>query len=209
MKKVALISLLFLFTISTFSQNKIQENKEKIWYGVDLSNAYLIGGYGFKDYKILNSEFKKLNYKVVNEYRKYKLGSTLRQRNLTYDFSQIFKSFDNIDFSKNIKNQIVDSKITYDDLQNIINGYTFKDKNKIGVIYIVEELNKTNETATVVVTSFDTNTKKIISAKRYKSIASGIGLASHWANSIYRINNKIRYDNRILLQSVEIKNINL
>ncbi len=207
--KTSIIILLTLFvSINLFAQ-KIQQDKEKIWYGVDLSNAYLIGDYGFRKPEILNTEFKKLNYKIVNEVGKYKLEQTFNQRNLLFDFTQIFNSFDKTDFSKNIKNKIVDSKITFDDLQKIINNYNFPDKNKIGIIYIVEELNKITETASIVIIEFDTNTKKIISAKRYKGLASGIGIASHWANSVYRINNKIRYNNRIENKSNKIKTVDL
>ncbi|RLD47150.1 MAG: hypothetical protein DRI94_14180, partial [Bacteroidetes bacterium] len=196
MKTSIIILLTFVISINLFAQ-KIQQDKEKIWYGVDLSNAYLIGDYGFLHPEILNKEFKKLNFKVVNEINKYRLDQTFNQRNLLFDFTQIFNNFDKTNFSKNIKNKDIDSKITFADLQKIINGYNFSDKDKIGIIYIVEELNKIKESAVVDIVTFDTTTKKIISAKRYRGIASGMGIASHWANCIARINHKIRFNNRI------------
>ena len=209
MKTLGLISLTFLISINLFAQ-KIDEDKEKVWYGVDFSNTYLIGEQGFRNPEILNQEFKKLNFKIVNEVGKYNLGRTFNQKVLLFDFTPIFNNMNKIDFAKNIKAKNTDSKITFDDLQKIINGYSYPDKNKIGIIYIVEELNKFTETATVIVVAFDTDTKKITSAKRYRGLASGIGIASHWANAIARINQKIRFNNNIVKNSTpKIKTINL
>ncbi len=208
MRNIALTTIILFVSLNLFSQNKIK-NQQKIWYGVDFSNAYLIGDYGFRHPEILNKEFKKLNFKIVNEVNKYQLDRTFYQRNIIFDFSQIFNNFDKIDFAKNIKPKTVDSKFTFDDLQKIIKNYNFTDKNKIGIIYIVEELNKITETSTVDIVYFDTTTKKIISAKRYKGRASGIGIASHWANSIARINFKIRANNRMQVTQNKIKTIDL
>ncbi|MES2566332.1 MAG: hypothetical protein V4565_05665 [Bacteroidota bacterium] len=197
MKKYYLI-LLSILVLNVFGQNTkqdISKANEIIWYGLNFSKAKMVGqfdqavGAGVASASELRDEWVPAwNTLIVTEPQNFKIKEALKKNNIFYDIRATTK------MNRDIKPDdfIGLNAYTFDNaskiVQEIVSQLSEGDKAEgIGMIFIVESFNKSNDEASVYATLFDIKTKTILATDRIVGKPKGIGLRNFWAGAIKHI----------------------
>ena len=192
--------LLFVFILFTSEQISAQNTmadlfsgKAKVVFlGLDFTQAKYIGRVGFTDpVAIQNQHMVSWNTLIEAEPKKFSLQKPLKLRDDQY----VSKVEDMIKFNKSVDvtGNITDDEytITEDKVKKSVAKYSLSEKDGIGVVYVVESLNKTAEKMYAWVTFIDLSTKKVLSTQRVEGDARGFGFRNYWAGAVYKINENI------------------
>lgn len=188
MKKAVLIVTLFFVSFLTFSQSKssIFKADEIVWFGLDFSNAKMIGSEGFKSpYDVQNKFFNSWNQLILMEPEKYDLRKTFKKQDIIYDLSVVEKRNANVKAGELIINK--DYSFGPEVVSKIVKTYKTDQKKGIGLVFIVESFNKLRENGTVYVTFFDLGTKKVLLTEKVSGAAGGIGLRNYYGKALFNI----------------------
>ncbi len=190
MKSLGLIFItLILFTGTNYSQSNKAYCAQKItWFGLDYSVAYFTDDRAFPDpYKLRDKLFNEWNELVFKEHKKFDIGKTFNKEDVIYSTSYINNCNKNIDIFNHIGNYRFHQRFfSNDSIQEIINTYnTPTNTDGVGLVFIVESLNKPQREAVYWVTFFDIKTKEVLLTERIIGIPSGAGMRNYWANSFY------------------------
>lgn len=187
MRKVILLLTLFSFNTEIFSQEeKVFTADEFVWCGLDYSKVRCIGPSGFNDPEAIKEKyFDAWNQLVLNEASKYDLETA-------YGKSQITNL--NIVNRRNdipvVGEFVINESYAFDNnqLKDIISDYKLKSHNVgLGLVYVVETLNKTQERATIHTVFFDIETREILWSRKFTAAAGGFGFRNYWARPIYEV----------------------
>ncbi len=74
-------------------------------------------------------------------------------------------------------------EVSYDKVKEIVSGYSFKGSG-YGVMIIVEVFDKTNEMVSAWVVYINKQNGQVITGRRYRGVAGGIGMRYHWLQGI-------------------------
>lgn len=183
------IILLIAFSNTANSQsNKVFSVREIIWFGLDYSESYFINNKAFPDpYTLKNRLFLDWNNLVFTEKVKYNIAKSFNKRDVIFKTSYINIRNSKVDiFNRIIDNNYHQRLFNPDSIQQIINSYEYvNNMDGIGLVFIVESLNKLNHEAVYWVTFFDIKTKKLLLTEQIIGVPSGAGLHNYWANSYY------------------------
>ena len=185
--------LLIVFYMAFSFQINAQHNTSDIfkvneitWYGLDFSNVRLIGAIGFKNpEKIKNYYFDAWNSLIINETNKYKLGKFFHKELVEQNLSIVT----NRNKLPNLDELVIESEYSFgtEKVKQIISEYDSGDKEGIGLVFIVESLNKYEEKAIIWVTFFDIETKQVLLTERLAGKAGGYGFRNFWAGAYYKV----------------------
>ncbi|MEP2771344.1 MAG: hypothetical protein ABJH05_04300 [Fulvivirga sp.] len=187
MRKVILLFTLFLFNAEIFAQEeKVYEADNFVWCGLDYSNVRCIGPAGFNDPEAIKDKyFDAWNQLVLNEASKYDLEEAY-DKSQTVDLSVVNRRNDLPVVGEFVINEPY--AFDGDQLKKIISDYNLKSqKEGIGLVYVVEALNKTTERAAIHTVFFDIATKEILWSRKFIAAAGGFGFRNYWARPIYEV----------------------
>ncbi len=200
MKKIFLLSFLLGASLSLRAQTVedlfTTSSYTYTWLGIDYSHVKLIGDFsqfkevgGVSPARLKNIYFPAWNNLVLNERTKYDIGVALRKENIQYDITEVT--------TKNAEAPLQELEAInapfYNEakIKEIVEGYSFKDKNGVGILFIAESLSKSSEEAYYHVVLINLSTKQILIQDRIKGEPGGIGLRNYWASTVYRVIKKI------------------
>ena len=187
-----LLLLIGIYLAIPFQNNALPDTQdtaivnEITWYGLDFSNVRLIGAIGFNEpEKIKSYYFGTWNSLILDEYDKYNLKKFFYVGSVKNDLSVVMDRNKLPDAGK----LVIENDYSFDveKVMQIISEYDSGDKKGIGLVFIVESLNKYKEKASVWVTFFDIQTKKVLLAKRIEGKAGGFGFRNYWAGAYYNV----------------------
>ena len=188
-----ILSILFLFgslqTITAQSVKDIFNTETPVTYlGIDFTNVKLIGDATADEIEIRDKYFTTINEVVINEPKKYNFQSTFKKSNISNDLSLVMAKNAKTETGK-IKSQDAkdDSRFTKETIEQIIKGYDFSNKKGIGLMFIMETLNKTASRASMYVTFVDMNNKKVLFTERLTGKSGGFGFRNYWARTVYEV----------------------
>ncbi len=181
-----MLVLAFGFTISILPQDKAKAKSEKsiTWYGIDFTKAKftLVTD---DPTVIVNQYLKSINMLIQMEPEKFDLKKWFSKTEVTFDLDQVNERNAKISPDGLV---ISDSyKITADDAKEVVKQYNTKGKSGLGLIFVAENLNKVQQTASYYVVFFNQDTKEIVDAQRFEAKAVGIGFRNYWAGSVFNI----------------------
>ena len=195
-----LLRLSLLISLATISSNiycqslsdVFDNNKRLIWYGLDFSQAKMIGTEGFNDpYKIVNYYFTNWNEMVNREYKKYDIRKAMHRRDMEY----------NLDPVRSL-NQAVDSgdlvqgnphKINEENLASSVKKIKVKsDEEGIGMMMVVESFDKHAVKGTYHVVFFDIKSRVVLNSTMLTGEAGGFGFRNYWASTFKEVLDKIQ-----------------
>jgi len=190
MKKLLLVAIsLILFNGTNYSQsNKAYCAQEITWLGLDYSVAYFTDEKAFPDPNTLkNKLFFEWNEFVFTEQKKFDIGRTFNKTYVIYSTSYINSRNKNTDVSSHIGNfGYYQRHFNNDSIQEIISSYSLPDNiSGVGLVFIVESLNKPEREAVYWITFFDIKTKEVLLTERFIGKPFGGGTRNYWANSFY------------------------
>ena len=192
-KLMPLLLIVVFFTCSIFSQVPAKDfnEAEVFWYGLDFSQAKLVGSAGFTDPEaIRNDFFEKWNSLILVEADKYDLKGAFKKPALKYDAEMIKAINMKVDHHALVQDK--SHAITKEDVENAVKQYNTDQKEGYGLVFVVESFDKIQEKAFVWVTVFDVSNKKILITERMEGEPRGFGLRNYWAGAIYEIITDIR-----------------
>lgn len=160
---------------------------EFVWCGLDYSNAKCIGSYGFTDpHAIKNKHIAQWNGFFFSEPDKYDLKKTYLKEKQINDLSVVNRRNGDIDLDE----LVTDDSYEFEDgtLSRIIKDYDLEKADKgLGLVYVVESLNKNTESAVIHTVFFDIASKEIIWSHKFDEKAGGFGFRNYWARPIYNV----------------------
>jgi len=159
---------------------------EITWYGLDFSNVRLIGAIGFKNpEKIKSYYFDAWNSLIIYETNKYKLDKFFHKESVEH-YLNIVTDRNTL---PNLDELIIETEYSFgaEVVIQIISEYDSGDKEGIGLVFILESLNKYRENAFVWVTFFDIQTKQVLLTEKLVGKAGGYGFRNFWAGAYYKV----------------------
>ncbi len=163
-------------------------NTTTIWLGLDFSETRILGDPNTSTLDIKERYFNSINELILNESQKYNISKSFRRTNLTFDLSQIQINNSKVDPAKIAAINLNEmSRMNETMVEKIAKGYNFNDKKGYGIVFLVENLDKTSLNASMYITILDLETKNILLTKRMTAKPGGFGFRNYWANTIYEI----------------------
>jgi hypothetical protein len=190
MKKFLLL-VVFYGTLSfqinaQYNTSDVFEVNEITWYGLDFSNVRLIGAIGFQNpEKIQSYYFDVWNSLIFSEADKYNLAKFFHKESVKH-YLDIVKEMNTLPNSDELVIEI-EYSFGAEKVMQIISEYDSGDKEGIGLVFIIESLNKQKEKAFVWVTFFDIQTKRVLLTENFDGKAGGFGFRNYWAGAYYEI----------------------
>jgi|LakMenE18May11ns_1017448.scaffolds.fasta_scaffold9562134_1 hypothetical protein len=181
MKKNILTILFIVSSKFIFAQS----TDEVVWFGLDFTQARMIGSEGFTDVpKIKDYYFNEWNNVIVTEADKFDIKKYFGRSNVKRDLSVVERRNKTV----NTTNLVTNNTYTLDRnaVDKVIKDYKSKESG-VGLVFIVESFDKTKEKAYVYVTTFDIATKKIIKCEKIEGSPSGFGFRNYWLGAIASI----------------------
>jgi len=129
----------------------------------------------------------KINDVLKNEYEKYNVGEALKKSSVDVKFDMTEKLNAKISDDNFFTYSTSDlNKLKEADIQKIVSGYNLTGKG-VGLIFIIDNLNKTEAKETIWVTFINMNSKKIIFTEKLTEKAGGFGIRNYWVKPIYDV----------------------
>lgn len=185
MKKSLLTLMLSALMLGAFAQGKMNElfknNVKLIFMGYDLSQARFIGTDGFTDPAAIKDKFVAAwNNTFVAEYEKFSLQKAFKLTNDKYETN--VDVVQDINGKLNIHERVMNGSysIGEDDVKKAVSYYNSKEKDAVGLVYVVESFNKTLEKAVIWVTFVDLSNNKVLYTEKVEEKAGGFGLKNYW-----------------------------
>jgi len=196
MKKIILLLLVLLITISGFAQTRadIFGNAPITWLGLDFTHLKFIGeATQFKDAGAITASDLKTKYfpgwnnLFITEQKKYDVASAVHRDNVSYAIDVTQKANDNAGQDFFTAKQDDYQLLTEDMISSLVAQYNFNGKTGIGLMFFVEGMSKDKVEASMWVTFVDMGAGKVLLTKRMTGTAGGFGLRNYWAKSIYNV----------------------
>lgn len=159
---------------------------EITWYGLDFSNVRLIGAIGFKNpEKIKSYYFDAWNSLIIYETNKYKLDKFFHKESVE-NYLNIVTDRNTL---PNLDELVIETEYSFgaEEVMRMISEYDSGEKEGIGLVFILESLNKYKERAIIWVTFFDIQTKQVLVTERLEGKAGGYGFRNFWAGAYYKV----------------------
>ena len=189
MKKI-LIVLLIASSFFSFSQSvsDVFEYKAITFFGLDFTHTKCVGlgefpggaemvNYYYPTWNQLFSEGK-YNVPIGKPYKKKRVeyDTTVYEMNLMINVDEIIQA-GNFSFRKS-------------QIEGLVEKYASSEKAGLGLVYLVEALNATNEYASIWVVFFDIGTGKVLISEPARAKGKGRRFEDLWTSALLRI-----YDN--------------
>jgi hypothetical protein len=192
--------LIFVFALFLAGQASAQQTlsdlfagKAKlVFLGLDFTQAKYIGKLGFTDPVAIKSQHMvSWNSLIEAEPKKFSLQDAFKLKPDQYE-SKVGDMI-KLNESVNVKDNITEDAytITEDQVKKSVSKYSLSDKDGIGLVYVVESLNKNAEKLFAWVTFIDLKTKKVLYTEKVDGAAGGFGFRNYWAGGVYKINKAI------------------
>lgn len=187
--KIALAVAVSSFSLSSFSQTTadvFNSGTPITWMGVDFSEMRYLGDPETVDATEMKNLTQKINYLLIKEAKKYDVAASLDKNQVTTDFSLTDKVNQNMNATAIIStNQSDYTRFKPETIQSMVKGYDFGALKGVGLVFIVEALNKNVEAAAIWVTFVNMNNKSVLVTERVTGRGLGFGFRNHWAGSIH------------------------
>lgn len=197
MIRITTITHLFLFVAfigishearcqdNTIGHPKVLSAKEVTWYGIDCTKMQCIGKSGFTDTDDIadNIVFSWTDL-VIQESKKYSIHEIFRKDEFKYDVDCVHERNEQVDGDNLIVTEAVE--LTESEIEEIVQSCV-GGEGSVGVLFIVETLNKLETEAKVVVVLFDPSSGTIYRQKKYTGDPGGFGFRNYWAGAFHDI----------------------
>jgi len=183
-----IVSLVLFAGTANAQSNKAYCAQEITWFGLDYSQAYFIDDVAFPSpYRLKDELFLEWNNFVFKEPKKFDIKHAFNKRHVSYSTDYISSRNSEVDIDKRVGNYwLQEDYLSIDSIQEIVSSYQLPENNSgVGLVFIVESLDKPNRRGVYWVTFFDIETKEIMLTEQIIGIPGGGGIRNYWANSFY------------------------
>lgn len=203
MRKIVLsiVFVISVFALSAQNVAKVKDTKEVTWFGVDFTQAKMVGSEteDFTNPKaIVDKHFEGWNLLFLNEVKKYNLERTFRKkvRNKVSQVTELNKAVDPAQL------------VTYDhnrlnpkDIEAIVAQYK-NEEGGMGLTFAVENFEKAKSTVRFYVVFFDIATGEVLLSEYVESKAiGGITFKNYWASGFYYAMRRVKKEYPIWIKT--------
>jgi hypothetical protein len=164
-----------------------------LYLGIDYSKAKLIEDATASVNDIRDRQYPAINDLVITEAKKYDLKGAFHKSNVDHDLSAVTKRNEKIN-TEDIKSSNTGDyhRLKESDIDDEVRSMDFGDKKGVGLVFIVEAMNKTGKGAAVWVTLLDMKGKKVLLTERLEGkTGMGFGFRNFWAIPIKNVIDEI------------------
>ncbi|NPD45780.1 hypothetical protein [Lentimicrobium sp. S6] len=193
MKKI-LIVLLFAFSLFSYSQSvsDVFEYKAVTFYGLDFTHAKCVGLGEFPGgAEMVNYYYPTWNKMFSEGKKNIPIGAPYKKKRVEYD-TAVYELNRMIPFDEIIQAENFIFKKSQ--IEGFIEKYSSSEKAGLGLVYMVESLNATNEYASIWVVFFDIGTGKVLISEPTRAEGKGRKFEDYWTSAIIRIYDTSRDD---------------
>ena len=162
-----------------------------VYYGIDFTLVKFIGSSGFNDpAHIVDEYFDRINQKIIMEQDKYDMGIFFRRRDFDIDLEMLSgrnRSVNPYDVVTNSNHSISEEQI-----RELVSTYNPQAQEGIGLVIVMESLNKLRERGEMYFVLFDIKTKKVVHIRKESGEPSGFGITNYWMKPVYEAIKKLR-----------------
>lgn len=186
---------LFLFVVVGFLSfeiyaqdiGRVISTPEFNWYGLDFTEAKMIGSAGFTDPNAIVNKYIHggWNALIKTEFKKkFDTGKPMgKKANIYFDVCD--------ERNQNVTEEglIIDEEYNLlpKDVQAIVNEYPKISDGGMGLVYIVESFNKNDVKGYIWMTFFDEKTGEILLTERVAGAPKGLGFRNYWSGAVYEV----------------------
>lgn len=204
MKKISLLfSNIFIASFLLISQEASSQVLKEFLNSTEVPLTYL--GIDFTQVKVLNepvisakeikdSQFVRINNVIVNpkEAKKWDMGKVFDKSKVSNDISLVTEKNAKVDESKITGTGSDDIRLKKADVENVVKGYKISGKQGVGVMFIMETMNKGTETGAMYVALIDMSNGKLLLTERMTAKPSGFGFRNYWVKTVFVVLEEIR-----------------
>jgi hypothetical protein len=189
------ILLLYLAGLqTTFSQTSFKDYFNTAtpltYLGIDYTQVKINGHTDYDLEEMVARHFSNINNLVLNEPKKYDLPKFFHKSDVQTDISFIEAHNKKIDANK-IKSEGDDKELTKTSLEKLVKGYSFTGKKGMGLMFVMETMDKIKEEGILHVVFIDMAKNTVLFSERFVSKPGGFGIRNYWAKIIYNVMDKI------------------
>ncbi len=181
------IALAIFVLAPTVQAQKKSSTGKVIFYGVDFSNARLIGKEGFTNPVDLKDNYlPKWNHLIMNEEEKYDVKKAFKKSDIEYFYDVVTKRNEAIDAEVLVSNS--NHSISKEDVAKVVSELgNDTHTSGYGAVIVVESFDKRSDLGTMWLTTFDIATLEIKKTQRMSAKARGFGVRNYWARTIFEV----------------------
>lgn len=158
------------------------------YLGVDFTQAKVFNDIAANAMDIRDRQFAAINQVIINEPKKYDFQKAFSKSTVTNDISFVNAKNAKIDAEKIIEaNSADEMRFKKATIESIVKGYNFKGKKGIGLMFIMESMNKASAQGAMYVTLIDLASGKVLLTERMTAKAAGFGFRNYWAKTIAEV----------------------
>ena len=160
-------------------------------YGIDFTLVKFIGSSGFSDpSKIVDVYLEKINQKIIMEQDKYDMGIIFRRRDFDIDLDMLSGRNRSINPYEVVTNS--NHTISEEQINGLVASYNPQAQEGIGLVIVMESLNKLRERGEMYFVLFDIKTKKVVHIRKESGEPSGFGITNYWMKPVYEAIKKLK-----------------
>ena len=196
MKKIILGLLLPLAPAASFAQTlKDFFSNTAItatWLGCDFTQAKVIGDPAPAS-SFVFEVFSGINDLMIKEFKKYDIKGAFRRAALDNDLTVVTKRNGDINKDRVISTNAADeTRLKVGDIKALVKSMGYN-KPDIGILFIVEGMDRNSQIETVWVTIVDMKTSSVLLTERIQGqTKSGMSTKNYWANGIEKVIEEIK-----------------
>ncbi len=188
MKRFALVTLLLLSVCAVKAQDAFDPKEKVTWLGLDFSALKLVKS----DETVTNNElqtkyFPGWNDLILNEPKKFDIAKAIDRDAVDNDIAVVTAvnegaKGDFITTDKGAFEHLDNNKV-----KQMVKKYNLKGKSGIGLVFIMEGMDKNRKEASIWVTFINMGTKEVLLSKPLIGESGGFGFRNYWAGSINKV----------------------
>lgn len=184
MKKLFLF-VSIMISLPVFSQGvaRVFNEKSMTFYGLDFTESKCVGMAEFPGGEEMVDFYIPIwNDLFMRGKKRIRIGSVYKKKHISYDTSvyQYNRSIVKNDLVVNTNHILKRSK-----MEDYVHKYMDKDKEGLGLVYIVESLNAVEEYASIWICFFDISTGKVLIAEPCRGVGKARDFGLKWEDAIF------------------------
>lgn len=191
MKNLVILFLVGTLLVPVHSKASLPATNEIFWFGIDYSLVQFIGARDqFNDLpKIKAHYFRAWNELIMVESSKYDLKKAFSVGEIVYSMENTIARSEAREMDGIV--QSGSYSLDEDQVKNVVWQNTDASVDKIGAMFIMETLNKTDVHSTMWLAIFKVSSGEILYLEKYKGAVGGFGFRNYWARSYYNVISKL------------------
>lgn len=186
-------SMLFLISCLAIQPLNAQKAKDVFnadtpltYLGIDFTEVRIVGETNNPAWEIRDKFFPTINSVIINEPKKYDLKSTFQKGNVNFNLDPVMEKNSKAKLEGMVSlNSSDDNSLDDKAIANIAKGYKFNGKKGIGLLIIMETMNKTQTRATMHFAFIDMANSKVLFAEKLSGKPRGFGFRNYWAGAVH------------------------